>query len=169
MRFTSNGIREKRYERRATKCSYALILLCVCSPCFLTCWAGRASLESGPKRQDTGHPFARSWRCWLINSSISRLALWPIMSVSSEFIPRPFLFGRIPVFLPVTAISGLLYIYKTVKSAKSYKKSTRSVKNFVISDSVKWRRIFDIFYFSGKSVAKIALCLGVLLCEVLAT
>jgi len=68
------------------------------------------------------------------------------MSVSSKFTARPFYFRRIPVFILDTAIFGLLYIYKTVKSAKSYKKNARPVKNFVISDSVKWRRSFDSDY-----------------------
>ena len=64
------------------------------------------------------------------------------MSVSSESTARPFLFGRIGYFLLATAISDLLYIYKTLKFAKSYKKNARSVKNFVIFT-------FDFFSFFG--------------------
>jgi len=60
------------------------------------------------------------------------LSFTPCLVNNNVFVSRipglTFLFRRIGFFLLATAIGGLLYIYKTLKSAKSYKKNARPVK-----------------------------------------
>jgi len=54
------------------------------------------------------------------------LGLTPCLVTNNVFVSRihglTFLFRRIGFLLLATAIGGFLYIYKTLKSAKSYKK-----------------------------------------------